>query len=229
MPIMQEYIPGKERRTCHLILDKQCEVKAVFFARRWRNFSRIIQSLSIIAESTGSHSYIMPAVRLAQKLGLWGDIAVQTKIDPRDDIPKLIEINPRPGYRLWERTELGFNEPLLCLKVAHGEAIGAVEDYPVGIWLLDPVEDMLWLGFALLDLLVHRFRVEIQGKVPIDPFDLPMPVKELIASYKDIYLNGQEKTFSPYFRYFFQDPLVSILWWFQFSTLLVKAGKQLGR
>jgi biotin carboxylase len=228
MPILQEYIPGRERRTWHLILDKQYELKAAFFARRWRNFARVIQSLSIIAESASAHAKIAPAVTLARKLGLWGDIAVQTKIDPRDDTPKLIEINPRPGYRLWERTELGFNEPLLCLQVARGETIGTVKDYPVGKWLLDPVEDLMWLGFGLLDLILYRYSTEIQGRVSIDPYDTPMSVKQLIGSYKEIYLNGKENTFSPYFRYFFQDPFVSILWWCQFSTLLVKAGKHLG-
>jgi hypothetical protein len=87
----------------------------------------------------------------------------------------------------------------------------------------------MWLGFGLLDLVVFRYKTKIQRKVSIDPFDTPMPVKQLIGSYKEIYLNGKKKTFSPYFRHFFQDPVVALLWWFQFSTLLVKAGKHLGR
>ncbi len=164
-----------------------------------------------------------------QKLGWWGGATVEMKIDSRDGIPKLMEINPRLGYRLWVRTELGINEPLMCLKIAKGEEIEAVKEYPVGTMLLDPVEDILGLGFRVLDFLIYKFRMGVQGKTPIDSLNPPMALKELIHSYKQTYLNGRKKIFNPYFRYFFQDPLVSIIWHLQFLTLVVRATKHLGR
>ena len=136
-------------------------------------------------------------------MGWRGSISVQTKVDPRDGIPKLLEINPRTG-RLWERTELGINEPLMCLKVARGEEVDevkAMKDYPVGTMLLEPVEDLLGLGFKLLDLSVYKFRVGIQGKSPLDPLNPPMSLKELFRSYKGTYFGGKKKVFNPYFRY----------------------------
>ncbi len=175
------------------------------------------------------HPYVKHAIRVVQKLRWWGGTTVQTKIDPRDGIPKLMEINPRLGYRLWVRTELGINEPLMCLKIAKGEEVEAVKEYPVGTILLDPVEDLLGLGFNLLDLLVYNWRIKVLGKTPIDPLNPPMALKEIFQSYKETYFNNKEKVFNPYFRYFFQDPLVSILWWLQFFGTVVRARSQLGR
>ena len=140
-----------------------------------------------------------------------------------------MEINPRLGTKLWNRTELGINEPLMCVKIAKGEEVEAVKDYLVGTILLDPLEDMLGLGSRLLDLVLFKFRIDVLGKTPIDPFNLPMTLKEIVHSYKQTYFNGKEKVFNPYLRYFFHDPLVSILWWVQFFTLTLRGANQLGR
>jgi len=113
--------------------------------------------------------------------------------------------------------------------IARGEEIDEVKDYPVGIMLIDPLEDMLGLGFKVLDLVIYKFRICLLRKTPIDPLNPPLSLKELIHSYKHTYFDGKKKVFNPYFRYFFQDPLVSILWWLQFFNLVLKARNQLGR
>jgi len=228
MPIIQEYIPGKEKQSVYLTLDKRGRLKLAFCTRRWRNFLRVSLTFPTAMEAT-VHPYVLHSVNLVQKLGWWGGTTVEVKVDPRDGMPKLMEINPRLGYRLWERTELNINEPLMCLKIAKGEEVEAVKEYPVGTILLDPVEDLLGLGFKLLDLLVYKLRIKVLGKVPIDPLNPPMALKEIFQSYKETYLNNKEKVFNPYFRYFFQDPLVSILWWLQFFGTVVRARSQLGR
>ena len=175
------------------------------------------------------HPYITHVTEFVQKLGCWAGALVQTKIDPRDSIPKLMEINPRLGYRLWNRTELGINEPLMCLKIAGGREIEALKEYPVEIAFLDPSEDVMGLAFSLLDLLIYKFRIEFLGKTPIDPLNPPMSLKELIRSYKRTYFGGKKKVFNPYFRYFFQDPIVSIIYWIQFFTSVLRFRNQLGR
>ena len=43
-----------------------------------------------------------------------------------------MEINPRFSQQLWHRTELGFNEPWMCIKVAQQEAVESVKDLPGG-------------------------------------------------------------------------------------------------
>jgi len=229
MPIIQEYIPGNRTQSFSFLLDKKGNVKVALGGKSHRHLFRIIQSLVTAREAIVPHPYTMHAARLAQRLGLWGGVNVQTKIDSRDGLPKLMEINPRLGYRLWERVELGINQPLMCLEIARGGEVEAVENCPVGTMLLDPIEDLLGLGFNILDLLTYKIRIGVLGKAPMDPSNPPTPLKELIQSYKDDYLNGKKKVFNPYFKYFFQDPLVSILWWFQFSALVLRGAKQLGR
>jgi len=175
------------------------------------------------------HSYTILAARLVQQLGWWGGATLEAKIDSRDGIPKLMEINPRLGYLLWIRTELGINEPLMCLKITKGEEVEAVKDCPVDTVFLWPAEDLLGLCFKILDLLIYKFRIGVQGKSPIDPSNPPMSLKELFQSYKQTYIGDKKKVFNPYFRYFFQDPLVSIIWWLQFFTTMLSARNQLGR
>ncbi len=55
-----------------------------------------------------------------------------------------------------------------------------------------------------------------------------MTLKEMIQSYKQTYFNGNEKVFDPYFRYFFQDPSVSLLWWSKYCWQVLTATKHLG-
>jgi predicted ATP-grasp superfamily ATP-dependent carboligase len=227
--MIQEYIPGNQKAKFNLLIDKKGDVKVAFCPKTLRNFLRLTTNFSTAQESSGAHPYTPLATKLVQKLGWWGLIMVETKIDPRDGGPKLMEINPRLGYLLWNTTELGINVPLMCLRIAREEEVEMVKDYSVGTILLDPIEDSLGLGFKLLDLLVYRFRIGRQGKTPIDTLNPPMTLKELIESYKQTYFNRKKKVFNPYFRYFFQDPLVSVLWWLQFSTSMLRTVNQLGR
>jgi biotin carboxylase len=216
IPIIQEYTPGKHNLNFQFILNRNGECRSVVCDTNWYLF-RIVQNLSPGGESLAPSPYVADAVRLVQSVGLWGGGSVQTKIDHRDGIPKLMEINPRLGVNLWRRTELGINAPLMCVKIAQGKDVETVKDYPVGIILLDPVGTILGLGFNLLDLLIYKFRAATQGKSPIDSSNPPMALKQLIQHCKQTYFNGKKRVLSPYFSYFVQDPLVSILCIFSFS------------
>ena len=227
-PMIQEYIPGKQNLNFQFILDRNGKQMSVVCDTNWY-LSRIVQNLSSGGESLAPNAYITNVVRLVQSLGSWGGGSVQTKIDHRDGIPKLLEINPRLGVNLWRRTELGINAPLMCVKVARGEQLEAVKDYPIGKVLIDPIATILGVGFNLLDLLIYRFRTGIRGTSPIDFSNPPMALKELLQHCKLTYLNDKKKILSPYFRYFSQDPLLSILWYLQFFMSMLRCTNQLGR
>jgi biotin carboxylase len=229
LPMIQEYIPGKERESIFITLDKKGDVKAAICTKASHTYVSVGPNFSLAAELVAPCAHTSDATRLVKKVGWWGGVTVQTKIDCRDDIPRLMEINPRLGIRLWHRTEIGINEPLMCLKIAQGKKLDAVDDYAVSRVYLDPIEDLLGLALRFVDLLVYRFRIGVQKQTPVDPLNPPMGVKQLIRSHKNSYLNGKKKTVNPYFRYFFQDPLVSVLWWFQFSLLALRSANQLGR
>ena len=148
----------------------------------------------------------MQAAELGRKIGWWGTMVVQVKIDSRDGVPKLMEINPRMGNGLWWRVAVGMNEPLMCIKIAKGEEVEAVKDYPAGTILIHPVEDVLGLGIKLVDLLVYKFRVNLRGRKPIDPLNHPPSVEELMRSYKKTYFNRKKKVYDFYFSRLFQRP-----------------------
>ena len=140
-----------------------------------------------------------------------------------------MEINPRMGNGLWYRVAVGINEPLMCLKIAKGEEVEAVKDYPAGTMFLHPVEDLLGLGVKLVDLLVYKFRVKLLGCKPIDPLNSPSCVTELMRSYHETYFNRKKKHYDFYFASSFNDPLVSIVWWLQTLTALWRVTKELGK
>jgi biotin carboxylase len=229
MPMIQEYIPGRQKPNFNFLLGKKGELKVGFSGRQLRHFFRLSLNVPTGRESSVPEPYFVHATRLVKNLGYWGCVNIETKIDPRDGLPKLMEINPRFAASLGTRIELGINEPLICLKIARGEEVEGIKDYPVGILFLDPIEDLLGLGIKFLDLLIYKFRIGVQKKAPLDPSNPPLTLKQLLNSYRQTYLNGRRKVFNPYFRYFFHDPLVSILWWIQYSTLIFRAAKELGR
>jgi hypothetical protein len=229
MPMIQEYIPGRQKPNLNFLLGKRGELKVGFSGKQLRHFSRLSLNFPTARESSVPEPYVANAIRLVQNLGYWGGVNIETKIDARDGIPKLMEINARFAASLGNRVELGINEPLICLRIARGEEVEAIKEYPVGILFLDPIEDFLGLGIRFLDRLVYKFRVGLQKKAPMDPLNPPLAIKDLVDSYKQTYLNGKKKFFNPYFRYFFSDPLVSVLWWLQYSTLVLRAAKELGR
>jgi hypothetical protein len=56
-----------------------------------------------------------------------------------------------------------------------------------------------------------------------------VPLAELLHSFFASYRRGRTRVFDPCFRHFFQDPLVALIWWLQFSTWVAGACRQLGR
>ena len=227
-PMVQEYIPGRDKRNSYLLLDKRGEVKVAFSAKTHRLFLRIYRNSSAASESSDPHPFIEQAAEVARSFGWWGSVNVQAKLDPRDGRPKLMEANPRVGHHLWFRMAVGINEPLMCLRIARGEEVDEVTNYPVGTLLLSPVEDVMTLGYSLLDLFWYRVRTTWLGQAPTDPHSPPLSLRELAWSYAHTYFGESPKIFDPYFRHFPQDPVPAILWWLVYLRQMFQAMRYLG-
>ena len=227
--LMQEYIPGRRFNEFDIMLDKTGELKMVFCRKMLEQGRRVC--VTQVVDSPDSQPYAVHAARLMQKLGWWGGATVQTFMDPRDKTPKLIEINPRIGLGLWSRTEAGINQPLMILEIARDKKLERLREYPVGAVLVDPVEHSVRFGLALVDLIIYRFRIGLLGKTPIDRKDRPMSLRELVLWIRETYFAGRKKIWSPYTKYFFQDPIVSTIWWLQFITRhwIQNRPRELGR
>jgi hypothetical protein len=224
-PLIQEYIPGKQRQTVDVLLDRNGDVLFAFQKKIRRNF-RVTTQLVTVSESIPPDAHLHNSARLVQKLGWWGSASVGTLRDPRDGLSKLMEINPRFSQQLWHRTEIGFNEPWMCIQVAQQAIVEPVKPYAAGILLVSPVQ---LLGLQLLDLLFYKYRSRVQKKAPTDQLSPPLSLRKQLRSFTDTYLRKQERVFDPYFSYFFQDTLVAILWWLRFSTWILGALKHLGK
>jgi hypothetical protein len=227
--MVQEYIPGTEKQQFYLVLDKAGQLKTSFCPRTLRLFDRMYRNSSAASELSPLHPKSNHAASVARRLGWWGGITLQTKVDPRDGLPKLLETNPRLGHHLWYRTAVAINEPLMCLQIARGLEVTPIENYPVGTMFLSPIEDVLSCGFGLLDRLVYTVKTRLFAASSLDPLSVPLSCAELLRSYRETYFSDKNKVFDPYFTHFRRDPVVSLLWWLKFSYQVMGATKHLGR
>lgn len=227
-PMIQEFIPGTERQNFYLVADRNSEIRALMCPRIVRISKRLFRNATaacIISTESPYHSQIQAVVR---EIGWWGGLTIQTKIDARDGVPKLMEFNPRLGTHLWYRTETGGNVPLLCLKIARGETV-PLESYPEGAILLEPMEDLLGFPFELLDLLLYKARTGLFGAKPTDPDNPPLSLMSMLREYTRNYFNQRRKIIGPHTRYLFDDPLPCVLWYYAFMGHLLRGIKERGK
>lgn len=211
MPIVQEYIPGRGKQNFAMVLDRDGRALSVFTPRVIRINGRLFRNETGACVSAPPHDLSKKAVEVVARMGWWGGATLQTKLDARDGVFKLMEVNPRLGTHLWYRTELGINEPLMTLKIGRGEHVEPITDYPLDYTLLEPIEDFTGLVIELLDLLVYRIRTTMMRKKGMDPAAPPLGVASLVKAYGGPYF-APKKRYSPYVRYALSDPLPTIIW-----------------
>jgi len=145
-PIIQEYIPqGGEAIGVSCLFDYQNKAKAVFTHKRLRQYP-IDGGPSTLRESIRHEKAEEMALKLLNKLKWFGVAMVEFKIDPRDNKPKLMEINPR----FWGSISLpifaGIDFPYLLYKLVMEGNIERVKKYKIGI-------KSRWLGGDFLYLM----------------------------------------------------------------------------
>ena len=227
-PLIQEYIPGGDRTSIQFVLDKSGAVAFAFHKNRLRTFRRTAR-LATVSESARPDERLLTTTPLLRQLGWWGAMGIETIRDPRDGQDKLMEINPRFPRQLWNRVEMGVNEPLMCIRIARGESVEPVREYPLGVLFVSPVEDVQLFGLQLVDRLAHVWRTRIAGRPSVDDSIASAPLGDQWRSFSGTYRGQRRRLWDPYFRYFFQDPVTSLLWWLQFSSWVAGAVKQVGR
>jgi len=210
-PLIQQYIPGVERCHYYITVDRSHEILSLLQPNPMYVFTDGVGT-SIKSAVSDTEGPLLPQLReLVRELRLWGSFTVQTKVDPADGIPRLLEINPRFGHHLWFRTELGVNEPLICLRLARREDPQSNLEYPIGVAMLDPYHDL----FYFLESLIRR---PDQG-----PEKSPQSPRELLSLHRRQYLNRRKKVFCPQFSHFFSDPWPCIrAYAFKFNSRLLR-------
>lgn len=138
-PLIQEYIPdGGGTFGLSALFDESSNVRAAFVHKKLRMYP-VRGGPSTLREGV-EHPQIMElGLSLLKSLDWVGIAMAEFKVDPRDGIPKLMEVNPRFWGSLQLAIFSGVDFPYLILKMAMGEKFNPVLHYPVGRrsrWLL---------------------------------------------------------------------------------------------
>lgn len=138
-PLIQEYIPdGGGTFGLSALFDESSNVRAAFVHKKLRMYP--VQGGPSTLREGVEHPQIMEiGLSLLKSLNWVGIAMAEFKVDPRDGIPKLMEINPRFWGSLQLAIFSGVDFPYLMLKMAKGEKFAPVLRYPVGRqsrWLL---------------------------------------------------------------------------------------------
>ena len=146
-----------------------------------------------------------------ENLGVRGALTVQTKIDARDGLPKLMEINAGIRTRCWYWLVLGVNSPLYCIKIERDEGDFDESATPSDVMLLDPIDDFVNLGPELADWTVYTVRRSILRKDSIDPLNPPASPGKIVLAYFENYFGRHKKAFCPMFKHMLSDPKPNLL------------------
>jgi predicted ATP-grasp superfamily ATP-dependent carboligase len=101
------------------------------------------------------------AENLLKKWNWYGAAEVEIKIDPRDGVPKLIEVNPRFWQHLQLSIACGLDLPHLLYKIALEEYIEYPSTYKVGVKYINPAKDVLSISDNLKSMDVKKIALEL--------------------------------------------------------------------
>jgi glutathione synthase/RimK-type ligase-like ATP-grasp enzyme len=219
MPLLQEWIPGglDQRVSVAVTLDRSGRPITVHARRHVRTVLRSFNSLPCAQASCTEMPVVADAVRLLQGLGYVGHARVQLKVDPRDGVAKLMEINCRPGYRIWCEMAVGQAVPLLCVQIHRGVAVDPLPPHAGSDLFLNPIEDVVSLGAQLLSWTGRQLA---PGRLGSRRDRAPSP-RELFGEYRDAY-RSPRKHFDWYFRALIDDPLAALTW---YASHVISAGR----
>ena len=228
-PMLQELVPGRVRESFYVVTDRNAQIRSFMKTDVLKNMQRLFRD-AVASFTIGVDSPFLPKIQaLMHEIGTWGGFTVQTKTDSRDGLPKLMEVNPRLGTRLWYRTMAGVNEPLLLLQAARGDVLETVTHFPVGALVFEPVEDLMELPLELLDLLLYRVRTGMLGHAPTDPDNPPYSLAELASAFYRNYRPGPRKVIGIHTRHLLDDPQACLLWYYAYAGYLVRTISKRGR
>lgn len=138
-PLVQERIPREgDSFGVSALFDEDSRVKAAFVHRRLREYP-ISGGPSTFRESVSHPQVLELGLSLLRALDWFGVAMVEFKVDPRDNTPKLMEVNPRFWGSLQLAIFSGVDFPYLIYRLAKGERFRPVVTYEVGRrsrWLL---------------------------------------------------------------------------------------------
>ena len=138
-PMIQEWIPdGEGTFGLSALFDEASNIKAAFIHKKLRMYP--VQGGPSTLREGVEHPQVMElGLSLLKSLNWVGVGMVEFKVDPRDGIPKLMELNPRFWGSLQLAIVSGVDFPYLILRMARRESFEPILNYALGKrcrWLL---------------------------------------------------------------------------------------------
>ncbi len=131
-PLIQEWIPdGAGTYGFSALFDERSKVKAAFVHKKLRMYP-VKGGPSTLGEGVEYPEIMELGLLLLKSLNWVGVGMVEFKVDPRDGIPKLMEVNPRFWGSLQLAIVSGVDFPYLILRMARGETFEPVLRYKAG-------------------------------------------------------------------------------------------------
>ncbi len=195
-PIVQEYIPGPlDGGFLRVIGVADCagNVAALHVCRTLLTLFPDAVLPPAIARSESNPEIRAVTTRIVKLLGITGPFLMQFKVDARDGVPKLLEVNCKLSYRIWTAIADGLDIPRLSLEAAAGHELAPIEPLRVGTVFVNAVE--LFLARCLSPRRTQSLAPMLhQGPTVIDP----------------------------YAKDFLRRPLLACLWWIPFIGFAFK-------
>jgi predicted ATP-grasp superfamily ATP-dependent carboligase len=198
-PLVQEWIPdGGGTFGFSALLDETSNVKAVFIHKKVRMYP-VQGGPSTLREGVEHPGIMELGISLLKSLKWVGVAMVEFKVDPRDGIPKLMEVNPRFWGSLHLAVISGVDFPYLMLRIARGDPFDPVLNYTVG-------KRCRWLLFGdLLHFLKNPYRFHLRPPFfhffdPDMSYDIiskkdPLPILGAMATFFTFLYDPEMKRF----------------------------------
>lgn len=139
-PLIQEYIKG-DSQGYFAIFNQKSEPKVVFGHRRIREYP-ITGGPSTFCESYYNPKVMKYGEKLLRALNWCGLAMVEFKVDERDQLPKLMEINPRVWGSMPLAIASGVDFPYLLLKLAIDGDVQELRSFKEGVKLRFLINDI---------------------------------------------------------------------------------------
>lgn len=157
--LITDYVPGptENLRALHLLFDAQSRLICFFVLKKRRLWPPQV-GITVAAVSTHEVELVRSLLPLFESLRWQGPVDAELKIDARDGIPRLLEINPRFSGAIHFPLACGVDFAAAYARAALGERLpcSLEPQYRAGIHYVDGGR---WLAAALWELRQQRDKV----------------------------------------------------------------------
>ena len=143
--IVQEYIPGPGKHHYFVdgFLDRHGRVRGLLVRQRLRMYPADFgNSTAMVSVAPGEAAQAVESIkRLLTSIGYRGIFSAEFKLDARDDVFKIIEVNARPWWYVDFAARCGVDVCSMAYADALGQDVPLVDTYQVGRRLVYPYAD----------------------------------------------------------------------------------------